>query len=152
VNAVTLYTECVPGRNYRLSGAGNPIDQVDGDAIQGGNMNAKFNLWIEVNGKVALSIWRADLLRAVAETGSITSAALQMKVQYRTAWVKIHEMEKRLGTKLIYTRTGGQAGGGSRLTPAGEDYVAKMARFHDELEAAVADKYEEIFGAPSGAA
>ena len=108
-------------------------------------MEPAFNLWIEVGGKVAFSVWRAELLKTVAESGSISTAARRMHVPYRTAWLKIHEMEKRLGAKLVSTRAGGRQGGGTRLTQTGQEYVTKMERFHTELASLVTTKYEEIF-------
>jgi molybdate transport system regulatory protein len=111
-------------------------------------MQPKFNLWIEVEGEVALSAWRIQLLQAVAETGSINSAADKMNIQYRTAWQKIHEMEVRLGQKLLDTQTGGVHGGGARLTAVGQDYVDKLVRLQALLTPIVEAKYREVFGAP----
>jgi molybdate transport system regulatory protein len=87
------------------------------------------------------------LLRAVTATGSISAAAEQLKIPYRTAWQKIHEMETRLGEKLVDTQTGGQHGGGARLTPAAEDYLARFERFAHDMERFVVDAFEANFGA-----
>ncbi|HEY1408475.1 MAG TPA: LysR family transcriptional regulator, partial [Promineifilum sp.] len=64
-------------------------------------MQPRYNLWLEVEGEVVFSLWRADLLRAVAASGSISAAAEELQIPYRTAWQKIHEMETRLGKKLV---------------------------------------------------
>jgi molybdate transport system regulatory protein len=111
-------------------------------------MEPKFNLWIEVEGEVALSAWRIGLLQAVAETGSINSAADKLNIQYRTAWQKIHEMEVRLGQKLLDTQTGGVHGGGAHLTAVGQAYVDKLVRLQALLAPIVEAKYREVFGAP----
>jgi len=108
-------------------------------------MEPKLNLWLEINGEVALSIWRADLLQAVADTGSISQAAQQMEVHYRTAWQKIHEMEERLGQKLIDTQTGGKGGGGAILTPTAQTYVAQFTQFSQRIEQFVQDQYQNTF-------
>jgi molybdate transport system regulatory protein len=112
-------------------------------------MEPKFNLWIEVDGQVALSKWRVNLLRAVAATGSINAAAEQIDVPYRTAWQKIHEMEERLGVKLLETHTGGQHGGGARLTPAAEAYIDKINRLYDVVTPLVESAYRQIFNEPA---
>ena len=109
-------------------------------------MQPKFNLWIEVDGEVALSAWRVGLLQAVADTGSINAAADKLNIQYRTAWQKIHEMEVRLGQKLLDTQTGGVHGGGAKLTTAGEEYVDKLVRLQALLAPLVEAKYREVFG------
>jgi molybdate transport system regulatory protein len=110
-------------------------------------MRPHYNLWLEVDGEVVLSLWRADLLRAVAATGSISAAAEQLHIPYRTAWQKIHEMETRLGEKLIETQTGGHPGGGARLTLAAELYLARFERFAHDMERFVVDAFEANFGA-----
>jgi molybdate transport system regulatory protein len=110
-------------------------------------MQPRYNLWIEVNDEVVLSLWRVELLRAVATTGSISAAAEQMKIPYRTAWQKINEMETRLGEKLVETQTGGPHGGGARLTPRAESYIDRFDRFAHDLERFVVDAYEANFSA-----
>lgn len=111
-------------------------------------MRPNFNLWVEVDGEVALSIWRARLLQAVRETGSITAAAERLAIPYRIAWQKIHEMEQRLGEKLVETKTGGAHGGGARLTPAADLYLEQFARFSHDIERLVLESFQANFGGP----
>jgi molybdate transport system regulatory protein len=108
-------------------------------------LQPKFNLWLEKNGRVALSLWRVALLQAVGETGSISGAAERVGVHYRTAWQKIHEMESRLGVQLVETQTGGRGGGGARLTAAAEDYIARFSRLAAEVQRTVEAVYRETF-------
>lgn len=95
---------------------------------------------------MVLSLWRAELLRAVATTGSISAAAEQLKVPYRTAWQKINEIETRLGVKMVETQIGGHHGGGARLTPTAERYLEQFQRFAHDMERFVADAYAANFG------
>lgn len=111
-------------------------------------MQPHYNLWIELNGEVILSLWRVELLRAVARTGSISAAAEEVGIPYRTAWQKIHEMETRLGRKLVETQTGGPRGGGARLTPTAELYLEQFDRFAHDLERFVADSFAANFNLP----
>ncbi len=113
-------------------------------------MYPRFNLWIEVDGNVALSAWRVALLEAVAETGSISSAAERMHIGYRQAWAKIRECEERLGLALIETTVGGSGGGGAQLTPAGRDLVAKYRTFSAGLEESIRHRFRDVFGADGG--
>ena len=101
------------------------------------------NLWLEVDGEVALSHWRVQLLKAVARTGSISAAAAAMGVQYRLAWQRIHEMEERLGVALLHTAAGGRGGGGSTLTPLAEEIVARFEAMMDAVEADVNEQYRQ---------
>lgn len=109
-------------------------------------MTPHFNLWLEQNDEVVMSIWRAKLLQAIVATGSINAAASQLHIHYRTAWQKIHEMETRLGQKLVTTQTGGKQGGGASLTPAALDYLEKFTRFSHQVESYILAQYQEIFG------
>lgn len=109
-------------------------------------MQPHYNLWLEIDGQVVLSLWRVRLLQAVADTGSITAAAEALDVPYRVAWQKIHEMEERLGRKLVETHIGGAHGGGARLTPAAEEYLDRFERFAHDLERFVADSFAANFG------
>lgn len=111
-------------------------------------MQPHYNLWIEIDGQVVLSVWRAELLRAVARAGSISAAAEELNIPYRIAWQKIHEMETGLGQKLVETRTGGQHGGGARLTAAAERYLEKFDRFAHDLERFVNDAFAANFHLP----
>jgi molybdate transport system regulatory protein len=108
----------------------------------------RYNLWIEIDGQVVLSLWRADLLRAVGRDGSISAAAEALGIPYRVAWQKIHEMETRLGRKLVETQTGGQHGGGARLTPEAEHYLEQFDRFAHDLERFVVDSFAANFHLP----
>lgn len=82
-----------------------------------------------------LSEGRAELLKLIAETGSISSAADKMDMSYRHAWGVIQKMEDRVGEKLVRSQRGGNEDKGSVLTPAGEqlisDYIA-MKKEHGE--------------------
>ncbi|MCL4867550.1 MAG: LysR family transcriptional regulator [Anaerolineae bacterium] len=108
-------------------------------------MKPQFNLWLEINGEVGLSIWRVRLLQAVGETGSISAAAAQLGIHYRTAWQKIHEMETRLGQKLVETQTGGHGGGGATLTPTAQAYLDKFNQFSQQIEGEIHRHYQALF-------
>lgn len=108
-------------------------------------MQPRYNLWIEIDGQVVLSLWRVDLLRAVARDGSISAAAEALGIPYRVAWQKIHEMETRLGQKLVTTQTGGRHGGGAKLTAEAERYLAQFDRFAHDLEGFVNDAFAANF-------
>ncbi len=66
---------------------------------------------------------KTQLLELVAETGSIRSAAIKMKLSYRRAWMLLAEMEKSFGAPVLARQTGGKRGGGAQLTPLGADIV-----------------------------
>jgi molybdate transport system regulatory protein len=109
-------------------------------------MIPRYNLWIEENEEVVLSLWRVNLLTTIDETGSISAAAEKMKVPYRRAWEKIREMEQRLGFRLLDTEVGGSGGGGANLTQKAREYVDRFKKFEKGLDVEVQSRFEEAFG------
>ena len=63
------------------------------------------------------------LLRAVEETGSLRAATMQMDMAYTKALKLLKNAENALGYPLTMRISGGRDGGGSRLTPAGEEWL-----------------------------
>lgn len=110
-------------------------------------MVPRFNVWFEIDGEVATSRWRVELLAAIDQHGSITAGAEAKGVPYRVAWQKIHEMEERLNEQLLETTTGGTHGGGARLTDAGRIHVERMQVFCQRSDVAIEEIYRDTFGA-----
>jgi len=110
-------------------------------------LEPRIKLWVEKDGRLALSDYRVQLLRHVGETGSLAEAAQRMRLSYRRAWGKVREMEQNLGVKLVESEAGGVGGGGSRLTPQGERLVALYARFRRAMERDLGKEFQEVFDA-----
>ncbi len=110
-------------------------------------LSPQHNVWIETGGEVVLSVWRVHFLETIAETGSINSAAAKLNISYRRAWDKLHEMESRLGVRLVDTQTGGAHGGGGRLTPEAEEYVRRFHAFYDGLPELIEKRFRKAFRA-----
>lgn len=68
---------------------------------------------------VVLDETDALLLRRISETNSLTEAAKLLGISYRNAWGRIRRIEARYGKRILETKTGGQEGGSSKLTPQG---------------------------------
>jgi len=62
---------------------------------------------------------KIDLLRAVAETGSISAAARTLGFSYKRAWLLIDTLNRGFGRPVVERSVGGRGGGGARLTPLG---------------------------------
>lgn len=109
-------------------------------------MNPRANFWAEIDGVVVLSDWRVQLLQAIDATGSITGAAHELGIPYKLAWERIHEMEQRLGQRLVDAQVGGAHGGGATLTPAARDYIRRWRAFSDGLQALAVERFAAAFG------
>jgi molybdate transport system regulatory protein len=76
---------------------------------------------------------RIRLLQAVAREGSITAGAKAAGLSYKAAWDALDAMTNLFGQPLLETRTGGRAGGGASLTPAGLSVIEAFGRLEAEM-------------------
>lgn len=95
-----------------------------------------------VGSATALGPGKADLLQAVAESGSIAAAARRMGMSYRRAWLLVDTMNASFRSPLVDTATGGRGGGGARVTALGRDVLARYRAIETKAEAAVADEID----------
>ena len=109
-------------------------------------MEPRLKLWVEKDGLLVFSDYRARLLDHVAKTGSISGGAGRMGLSYRRAWGKIKEIERNLGLRLVESEVGGPGGGQTRLTPEGEQLLARYRAFRAAAEADVVRDFTEAFG------
>jgi molybdate transport system regulatory protein len=63
------------------------------------------------------------LLEAIRAEGSISAAARHLGMAYRTAWLLVEQINEALREPAVITATGGQHGGGTVLTPTGEQVI-----------------------------
>ena len=109
-------------------------------------MEPRIKLWLEQDGKIALSDYRVRLLRHVRDTGSLAQAASLMRLSYRRAWGKVKELEENLGLPLVESEAGGAGGGHTRLTAEGLLLVRRYEVFHDRMQQALAREFAAAFG------
>lgn len=112
----------------------------------GRDARVRHKIWIERDNEVLLSEWRVALLRGVRETGSLARSAERLEVPYRTAWQRIKELEERLGLPLLETESGGADGGGSRLTPAALDLIARFECITEGIAEQIEERMRAAFG------
>jgi len=78
------------------------------------------------------------LLKAIAETGSISAGARQLGMSYKKAWLLIDAFNSTFREPVLSTETGGEQGGGATLTETGREVL----RLFGELEAEAASATE----------
>jgi molybdate transport system regulatory protein len=101
-------------------------------------------VWVETDdGRVLISEFRAGLLDAVAEHGSVAEAARAIGLPYRTAWKKLGEMEAAVGAALIATESGGRTGGGTQLTDVARSMLAAYRRVSAPVDEEVRGRFED---------
>ena len=99
---------------------------------------AQFRLRIYRDDTIAIGPGKIAVLEAVAETGSISAAARLLGMSYRRAWMLIDEMNQTLASPAVNTAAGGSRGGGTALTPVGEDIVKRYRAIENAARLATA--------------
>lgn len=92
---------------------------------------------------IAMGPGKAELLQAIERTGSISAAAREMDMSYRRAWLLVDTMNQSFKQVLVSTETGGQRGGGARVTEFGHEvlqrYLAMEAKAANSVSAEMAE-------------
>jgi len=109
---------------------------------RGGRIGLEGALTLSVGGRSLGGRSRIDLLRAVAEHGSITAAAKAVGLSYKAAWDPIDTMNNLAGEPLVLRSTGGRGGGSSHLSPRGESLVERFEQL-DALHRRLLHRLEE---------
>ena len=87
---------------------------------------------------VALGPGKADLLEAIAATGSISAAGRQPKRSYRRAWLLVEELNSSFQSALVAADKGGAHGGGARLTELGTRVLKHFRSMERKTRKAIA--------------
>ena len=82
-------------------------------------------LWIRLTlpGVGQIGPGKIDLLRKIREHRSISSAAREMNMSYRRAWLLVDDLNAAFRRPVVVKWMGGRSKGGAKLTPAGEKLV-----------------------------
>jgi len=94
-------------------------------------------LRISFKKSIAMGPGKADLLDAIAQTGSISAAARAMGMSYRRAWLLVETMNRCFRSPLVETATGGEHGGGARVTDLGRAVVRRYRAMEKKATASV---------------
>ncbi|MFZ1645674.1 MAG: LysR family transcriptional regulator, partial [Blautia wexlerae] len=86
-----------------------------------------------------------SLLTLIHETGSVRDACERMHISYSTSWNLIHTLESQLHEPLIIRSQGGVKGSHSELTPYGEEFLKRYARFSEETRTCSEAIFEKCF-------
>ena len=87
---------------------------------------------------IAIGPGKADLLEAIAATGSISAAGRRMGLSYRRAWLLVDTMNRSFAAPLVAAAKGGAHGGGAALTPEGAAVLAEYRAAETAARAAAA--------------
>ena len=99
---------------------------------------------------LAIGPGKIALLEAIAQTGSLTSAAKRLKMSYRRAWLLLEETNRCLVAPAVEAAAGGARGGGTRLTPLGADLIKRYRALEQDTAAQAARQFKSVFRSTSG--
>lgn len=98
----------------------------------------QFRMRIYRDDSIAIGPGKVALLEAVAETGSISAAARQLGMSYRRAWVLVDETNRAMVQPAVNTAAGGAHGGGTALTPLGQELITRYRAVENAARIAAA--------------
>ena len=93
---------------------------------------------------IVLGPGKADLLEALAESGSIRDAATRLGMSYMRAWSLIRVMNERFRKPLVEAVRGGSRRGGATLTPTGRAVLRLYRRMNSTSLRAAAPAFKEL--------
>ena len=79
-------------------------------------------------GPKAFGPGKAELLRRIAASGSIRTAASELEMSYNRAWLLVRAMNELFQEPLVLAVRGGDQRGGAKLSPTGEEVLERYTR------------------------
>ncbi len=101
------------------------------------NSQLKGEVFLLTNSDQSFTRNQIDLLIAIRENGSISKAAKQAGISYKTAWDRIDAMNNMSDKPLVIRSTGGAKGGGTSLTDFGLQIIEGFQAVQEEHQAFV---------------
>lgn len=107
-------------------------------------IKARLRLRLMAGEDIAIGPGKADLLTAIAETGSISAAGRRLDMSYRRAWLLVETMNRCFRSPLVEAAKGGARGGGARLTALGADVLERYRRMETLAASAIAGEVARL--------
>ena len=104
----------------------------------------RFRFRLLLGRTVAMGPGKADLLTALAETGSISAAARRMGMSYKRAWYLIDTMNRCFKEPVVETVKGGRGYGGAGLTAMGQTVLDHYRAMEARAAVAMAEDLDRL--------
>ena len=85
------------------------------------------------------------LLYLIGDTGNVRLACTQSGIAHSKAWEMINRLERNLGYSIVERQRGGKAGGGTRLTAQGEEFLVAYHNFEQTVHQFTQDEFYKQF-------
>jgi molybdate transport system regulatory protein len=107
-------------------------------------IKARLRLRLMAGEEIAIGPGKADLLAAIAETGSIAAAGRRLDMSYRRAWLLVETMNRCFRSPVVEAAKGGAKGGGASLTQLGAEVLERYRRMEAKAERAIAGEVAQL--------
>ena len=87
--------------------------------------------------EIAMGPGKAELLAAIAETGSISASAKRLGMSYRRAWLLVDTMNRCFLEPVVASATGGPGGGGAAVTDFGRKVLERYSTLRSTVDRAM---------------
>jgi len=94
--------------------------------------------------EIAMGPGKADLLAAIAQTGSISASAKSLGMSYRRAWLLVDTMNRVFREPVVASATGGSGGGGAQVTPFGREVMKRFRAMQASIDRALEPSLERF--------
>ncbi|MBW8327416.1 MAG: winged helix-turn-helix domain-containing protein [Prolixibacteraceae bacterium] len=95
---------------------------------------------IKKDGTCFLGPVKTELLNEIRKSGSLSSAAKNMKISYQHVWTMIDEMNRIAPEPLVIKQRGGTHGGGTAVSGYGE----RLLRDYQMIQAQIKKMVDQI--------
>jgi molybdate transport system regulatory protein len=89
---------------------------------------ARLKLTLTLASGARIGPGKAELLKSIQSTGSISAAARAMGMDYKRAWLLVDSLNRAFDTPVVERVTGGATGGGAVLTRFGAGLLARYQK------------------------
>ena len=103
-------------------------------------LHPSFKIWLSVKGVDLIGKGGVSLLRLIQKHGSIRKAAKELGCSYKFAWDQLEDMERKLGTPVVLTKSGGATGGGAELTSTARVLLEKYDKIEKDVRKAIREE------------
>jgi molybdate transport system regulatory protein len=113
-------------------------------AMSGAKPMLRPKIRILIGAVVAIGPGKANLLEVIGRTGSISAAGREMGMSYRRAWLLVDALNAAFAEPLVETATGGNRGGGARLSACGIEVLRRYRAMEVTAGHAVAGELKQF--------
>lgn len=111
---------------------------------QAGRKRFKSLFRVYLGDEIALGPGKAELLRHILQTGSISESARRMEMSYNRAWLLVRTMNRCFKEPLVSATRGGDKHGGAELTSTGKQVLALYQQLESRVAAATQQSLSRI--------